>query len=333
MATNEILPFCTVDTGTNLLTQPEYDADGQRVIGNQPGPPPARSKLVNKCLRQTSIISAGFGQFLSEYQNANVVDGLSEAQISQIIFDAINNSTQNIYTVATGTANAIILTPAFPVTSYDEGDRFRFKAAFNNTGPVTINISGLGAKIANEASILGLLPLKSSQIVAGQIYEIIYDGVEFQVENLAASTTFSASVTFNANTTQTINGNSSDKVQFDLIESDEFGWWSPSNFRFTPTIPGKYNIYSCVGCASTGGTQALYLNKNNSRIKILSQTANTTIPSKSAPSGAIGSVTANGITDYFDVDFENETGGATQIGDESGNVGTSSYFIIEFAGV
>jgi len=94
MATNEILPFCNVDTGTNLLTQVEYDADGQRIIGNQPGPPPARSKLVNKVLKQTSIISSGFGEFLSEYQNDNILDTLSESQISQIIFNAINNATQ-----------------------------------------------------------------------------------------------------------------------------------------------------------------------------------------------------------------------------------------------
>jgi len=94
MATNEILPFCSVDTGTNLLTQVEYDADGQRIIGNQPGPPPARSKLVNKVLKQTSIISSGFGEFLSEYQNDNILDTLSESQISQIIFNAINNATQ-----------------------------------------------------------------------------------------------------------------------------------------------------------------------------------------------------------------------------------------------
>ena len=37
MATNEILLFGNVDTGTNLLTQAEYLADSQRPNGNQPG--------------------------------------------------------------------------------------------------------------------------------------------------------------------------------------------------------------------------------------------------------------------------------------------------------
>jgi len=37
MAINEILKFCDTNTGTNLLTQSEYDADTQRTTGNQPG--------------------------------------------------------------------------------------------------------------------------------------------------------------------------------------------------------------------------------------------------------------------------------------------------------
>jgi len=336
MATNEILPFCNFDTGENLLTQVEYDADGQRIIGNQPGPPPARSKLVNKCLRQTSIISAGLGQFLSEYQTTDVVDGLTETQLSQIIFNAINNSTQNIYVEATGTANTIVLTPSFPILAYVAGDRYRFKALLNNTGPVTINISGLGAISANEKSIIGLLPLKASQIVAGQIYEIVYDGAEFQIENPSSITDLESMVTFNTLTTQSIPGNSITKIEFDLVDNDQFGWWDPINYRFTPTIPGKYNIYSCIPCFSENGSQGIYLYKNSSIFKALSQASNHIGTSRSAPAGSIGSVTANGTTDYFELFFENETGGATNIGAQSSAVissGQLTHFGIEFSGV
>lgn len=132
MATNEILPFCNVDTGTNLLTQVEYDADGQRIIGNQPGPPPARSKLVNKVLKQTSIISSGFGEFLSDYQNDNIVDTLSENQISQIIFNAINNATQSaLFPSATLRRKAVPVVD--PGWAYCDGSNYDMVGSGANT--------------------------------------------------------------------------------------------------------------------------------------------------------------------------------------------------------
>jgi len=37
MATNNMLPFCGTDTGTNLPTQGDYAIDPNRAIGNSPG--------------------------------------------------------------------------------------------------------------------------------------------------------------------------------------------------------------------------------------------------------------------------------------------------------
>lgn len=87
-ATNEILAFASTNTGTNLLTQAEYSADAQRTNGNQPGT--ARSKLVNKVLRQTSLVSAGLSQFLADLQAAAVTDGLTPAEYSGLIEDAMS---------------------------------------------------------------------------------------------------------------------------------------------------------------------------------------------------------------------------------------------------
>lgn len=87
-ATNEILVFANTDTGTNLLTQAEYSADTQRTNGNQPGT--ARSKLVNKVLRQTSIVSAGLSQFLADLQAAAVTDGLTPTEYAGLIEDAMS---------------------------------------------------------------------------------------------------------------------------------------------------------------------------------------------------------------------------------------------------
>jgi len=90
MATNEILRFAETDTGTNLLTQSEYAADSQRPIGNQPGV--ARSKLVNKALRQSSLIAAGIAEFISDKQANNITDSLTPQNIADYFEAAILSS-------------------------------------------------------------------------------------------------------------------------------------------------------------------------------------------------------------------------------------------------
>lgn len=87
MATNEILPFASTNTGTNLLTQAEYAADAQRVIGHQPGI--ARSKLENKALRQASLMAAGLAEFIADYQSNNVTDSLTAQQVADYLLAAI----------------------------------------------------------------------------------------------------------------------------------------------------------------------------------------------------------------------------------------------------
>lgn len=90
MATNEILQFAETDTGTNLLTQAEYLADSQRPIGNQPGV--ARSKLVNKALRQASLISAGLAEYIADNQANNISDALTPQNIADYLQSAITGA-------------------------------------------------------------------------------------------------------------------------------------------------------------------------------------------------------------------------------------------------
>ncbi len=87
MATNEILQFASTNTGTNLLTQAEYTADAQRTTGNQPGI--ARSKLVNKALRQSSLLAAGLAEFIADYQANDVTDSLTPQNIADYLLAAI----------------------------------------------------------------------------------------------------------------------------------------------------------------------------------------------------------------------------------------------------
>ncbi len=72
MPTNNILPFCPTDSGTNLLSQADYLAATNRDIGNQPGV--ASSKLNNKALRQSAFITSQIAQFIADKTGSNVLD-------------------------------------------------------------------------------------------------------------------------------------------------------------------------------------------------------------------------------------------------------------------
>lgn len=79
---------------------------------------------------------------------------------------------------ATGTADAITLTPGAAVGAYASGQRFGFVCAAANTGAVTVAVDGLPAvaltKNGNEA-------LEANDLQLGRIYQIQHDGTRFQL--------------------------------------------------------------------------------------------------------------------------------------------------------
>lgn len=83
---------------------------------------------------------------------------------------------------AGGTADALTLSPSPAITAYAAGQSFRFIAgASPNTGAATVAVSGLSAKaIQNNGSALA-----AADIAAGKMYEIIYDGTQFQATRLS----------------------------------------------------------------------------------------------------------------------------------------------------
>lgn len=84
----------------------------------------------------------------------------------------------------TGSANAyaVNLTPA--LTSYALFTYVCFKAVNGNTGASTLNVNGLGAKTLVHRDGT---PLLQGDIPAGSICEVVYDGANFQLLNLAPS--------------------------------------------------------------------------------------------------------------------------------------------------
>lgn len=96
---------------------------------------------------------------------------------------ALGLNTQNLWCgTATGTGNALTLTPSFAASALLAGLMLTFKASGTpNSGATTINVSGLGviAAQADGAAMVG------GEITANKWYMAIYDGAAFQVVQIA----------------------------------------------------------------------------------------------------------------------------------------------------
>lgn len=100
---------------------------------------------------------------------------------TSLVAPVIQNN-QFAYADSTGSANAyeVSYTPA--PTAYVAGQKFFFKANFQNTGAATINVNGLGAKSIKKLD--GATDLASTDISSGAMVEIMYDGTNFQLTSI-----------------------------------------------------------------------------------------------------------------------------------------------------
>ena len=100
---------------------------------------------------------------------------------------------------ATGSANAITLTPTSPITSYDTGTSYRFFAASANTSStVTVAISGLAAKNVRTKTSTGIV---AGTIQAGSLIDLTYDGTYMMIASTAEAAGVNTANTFTANQT------------------------------------------------------------------------------------------------------------------------------------
>lgn len=177
MANNEILPFAGTDTGTNLLTQAEYNADSQRPIGNQPGV--ARSKLVNKVLRQTSLIASAIAQYFANRQSSDITDSLSAATLAGYMLNAIGGDTQkNSFNsaIAAGTADAITASYTPAVAALTDGLSLFVRATAANTSTTPTFTPNSGTVTAKAIVKGNNLALVAGDIAgAGHWLELQYD--------------------------------------------------------------------------------------------------------------------------------------------------------------
>ncbi len=93
---------------------------------------------------------------------------------------------------AGGSANAITITPSPAIAAYSAGQAFQFVSSAANTGPATLNVSGLGTKSITKA---GTTALAAGDIPSGAVVTVRYDGTQFQLLNPAFTGVSSVALT------------------------------------------------------------------------------------------------------------------------------------------
>lgn len=96
------------------------------------------------------------------------------------IVSQVQNDNLSWLGIAGGTANALTASATIAPLAYQAGQRWSVTAALANTGPVTININGLGVRTVTK---FGGTALVAGDIVAGQVLVLQDDGTRLQMVN------------------------------------------------------------------------------------------------------------------------------------------------------
>lgn len=99
------------------------------------------------------------------------------------------------YLTSVSGADTITAVASYGMTGYVTGQRFTFISAGTNTGAVTLNINGIGAKAVTKN---GTTALTAGDIASGVAVTVTYDGTRFQIASVAPAATVSS---FSAGTT------------------------------------------------------------------------------------------------------------------------------------
>ena len=160
----------TFTTGNQIITKTYADSVMSGAVGTATATVYGTTKL--------SVAPASVGVPISVGDN----DGRVPTQAENDMLGAIVAGTDFYAASAVGTDSyAITISPA--VGAYATGMKFRFKADVANTGACTLAVSGLSALAIKK---LNDQDLATGDIEIGQIVEVVYDGVDFQMQSQTA---------------------------------------------------------------------------------------------------------------------------------------------------
>lgn len=258
--TNDFLPFCPTTTGTNLLTQGQYAVDADLSIGNQPGV--ARSKLVNKALRQATYIASCLAQFLSNQTGQDVLDDATSSEILATMTQAFSSSS--------------VLSKAVSYALAISDDVVLFTAVATATLPTAVGVKGKRYTIKRIGAVgfLVTIATTSAQTIEGLASSAIKLGapndliiVESDGSNwffICNGWSISAQLALTSNYTTGVNA----PIKFDTVISDILGNYSTSTGLFTVPESGLYHL-SFTGLLASGGGDGPTLTKNGAGITVL----------------------------------------------------------------
>lgn len=196
--TNDFVQWAGIDSA-NVLSPAAYASLAKRPIGFQAGI--TKSIELNTVLRQASFVASAIAQFMQEFGPGDVND---DGNISEFVGNLVGAlgalfASKNATTILadTGTADALVLTPAVALTSYAAGQSFWITkgGSPNATTTPTIAISGLLAKT--------IVRRDGTAIVAGDLaaaldFFVYYDGTNFRVLTPMLASELNAAIVIDA---------------------------------------------------------------------------------------------------------------------------------------
>lgn len=223
------------------------------------------------------------------------ITGLGAATVGTdaVQYGQIQSNTDKLVTVSGTDTLTGSVTPA--LTAYAAGNLFSFVVANTNTGAVTINIDGNGAKSITRT---GSTALVAGDMVAGQVVLIEYDGTRFQLLNGNSFTNLlvSGTLTYGGVTlTNAVTGTG--KMMLDT---------SPTVNN--PTVTNYVESVVAIGTVTTTNTLSL----TNGTVQTATLTASTactfTMPTATAGKSFVmmlkqAASTGNGTATFTGVDF------------------------------
>jgi len=156
--------------GIKILADRHTDQDNVFIAG------------IDACLAKNGENAATGNIDLGSNKIVSLADGTANTDASNM---GQLQDLDGVYFTSSGSGAAYVLAPSPAITAYAEGQRFYMKANFTTSGASTVNISGLGAKDLRKD---GVTAIQSGDIVSGNVYTIIYDGTNFQLDGVGLAT-------------------------------------------------------------------------------------------------------------------------------------------------
>lgn len=161
MATNKIYSFA--QQSLNILSDEEYEADQQRLIGHQPGI--ARAGLQNKASKQSNIMAAALAQFSVDHAGQDIHDSMPVQEIAEIISEAVKSTAvPDIATtndINAGTAGKLVDAAGLSVAITPATINEIISGATNKL----IDAAGMATAFTAKKAIPGYMKLSSGLII------------------------------------------------------------------------------------------------------------------------------------------------------------------------